>query len=131
MQALHTPAQAAQWLRQRVTGTLQSDSRKLAAGDGFIAWPGAAVDGRQFVVAALQKGAIACLVERDGLAAVGSRDRNDRRNAAYRGTEFENKTSGYAVGAKIDCLKCIRHCSSPCVSELSIPLLSSSKSASR
>ena len=69
MQELHTPSQAAQWLRQRVTGTLQSDSRKLAAGDGFIAWPGAAVDGRQFVDAALQKGAVACLVERDGVAA--------------------------------------------------------------
>jgi UDP-N-acetylmuramoyl-L-alanyl-D-glutamate--2,6-diaminopimelate ligase len=68
MQELNTPTQAAQWLRQRVTGTLQSDSRKLAAGDGFIAWPGAAVDARQFVGAALQKGA-ACLVEREGLAA--------------------------------------------------------------
>ena len=67
MQVLHTPAQAAQWLRQHVSGTLQSDSRKLAAGDGFVAWPGAAVDARQFVDAALQKGA-ACLVEREGLA---------------------------------------------------------------
>ena len=63
MHILHTPQQAAQWLRQNVTGTLQSDSRKLQAGDGFIAWPGAAVDGRQFVGAALQSGATACLVE--------------------------------------------------------------------
>lgn len=69
MQELHTPAQAAQWLRQFVTGTLQSDSRKLAAGDGFIAWPGAALDARQFVDAALQSGAVACLVEREGLEA--------------------------------------------------------------
>ena len=69
MQELHTPTQAAQWLRQRVTGTLQSDSRKLSTGDGFIAWPGAAVDGRQFVDAALKKGAVACLVERKDLAA--------------------------------------------------------------
>ena len=30
----------------RVTGTLRSDSRQVRAGDGFIAWPGAAVDGR-------------------------------------------------------------------------------------
>ena len=63
MHILHTPQQAAQWLRQNVTGTLHSDSRKLQAGDGFIAWPGAAVDGRQFVGAALQSGATACLVE--------------------------------------------------------------------
>ncbi len=68
MQELHTPAQAAQWLRQHVTGTLQSDSRKLVAGDGFIAWPGAAADARRFVAGALQSGAGACLVEREGVA---------------------------------------------------------------
>ena len=68
MQELRTPTEAAQWLRQHVTGTLHSDSRKLAAGDGFVAWPGAAVDARQFVDAALKKGA-ACLVEYQGLAA--------------------------------------------------------------
>lgn len=65
MHRLHTPSQAAQWLRERVTGTLQSDSRKLQAGDGFIAWPGTAVDARQFVGAALSAGAAACLVEHD------------------------------------------------------------------
>jgi len=69
MLELHTPSQAAQWLRQRVTGTLRPDSRKLQTGDGFIAWPGAAVDARQFVSGALQQGAAACLVEREGVAA--------------------------------------------------------------
>jgi UDP-N-acetylmuramoyl-L-alanyl-D-glutamate--2,6-diaminopimelate ligase len=69
MRTLDTPAQAAQWLRERVTGTLCSDSRQLQAGDGFIAWPGAAVDARQFVKAALASGASACLVERDGMDA--------------------------------------------------------------
>lgn len=69
MQTLHTPQQAAQWLRQHVTtGTLQSDSRKLRAGDGFVAWPGAAVDARQFVGAALETGAAACLVEEADVA---------------------------------------------------------------
>jgi UDP-N-acetylmuramyl-tripeptide synthetase len=68
MLELHTPSQAAQWLRQRVTGTLQSDSRKLDSGDGFIAWPGSAVDARQFVDTVLKKGAVACLVEREGLS---------------------------------------------------------------
>ena len=67
MRALHTSAEAAQWLRRRVTGTLHCDSRKVGTGDGFIAWPGAAVDGRQFVPDALQHGASACLVERDGV----------------------------------------------------------------
>jgi UDP-N-acetylmuramoyl-L-alanyl-D-glutamate--2,6-diaminopimelate ligase len=63
MLELHTPTQAAQWLHSRVSGSLQTDSRKVGPGDGFIAWPGAATDGRQHVAAALQNGATACLVE--------------------------------------------------------------------
>ena len=39
MQELHTPGQAALWLRQQVRGQLQTDSRKVRPGDGFIAWP--------------------------------------------------------------------------------------------
>ena len=67
MQELRTPMQAAQWLQSRVRGTLQTDSRKVAAGDAFIAWPGAAADGRRFAQTALQQGATACLVEREGV----------------------------------------------------------------
>ena len=64
MQAqLHTPQQAAAWLRERVTGQLQTDHRKLHAGDGFIAMPGLSVDARQFVPQALHDGAAACLVD--------------------------------------------------------------------
>ena len=69
MVELHSPEQAAQWLHGRVTGTLQCDSRKVGAGDGFIAWPGAATDGRQHVHAALAQGGAACLVEREGVEA--------------------------------------------------------------
>ena len=69
MQTLHTPEQAAQWLHQRVQGQLQVDSRKVRAGDGFIAWPGGVSDGRQFVADALRLGARACLVEEDGAQA--------------------------------------------------------------
>lgn len=71
---LHTPEQAAGWLRERVTGSLHTDSRKLTQGDGFIAWPGAATDGRKFVGAALAAGANACLVEQDGAAEYGFKD---------------------------------------------------------
>jgi UDP-N-acetylmuramoyl-L-alanyl-D-glutamate--2,6-diaminopimelate ligase len=63
MQMLHNALEAAQWLRARVTGELRTDSRLVQAGDGFIAWPGAATDGRQYLVQALQKGAAACLME--------------------------------------------------------------------
>lgn len=66
MVQLHTPSQAVAWLRQHVTGTLHTDSRRVAPGDGFIAWPGTAVDARHFVGAALQQGAAACLVEQLG-----------------------------------------------------------------
>jgi UDP-N-acetylmuramyl-tripeptide synthetase len=66
MLELHSPQEAAQWLRGRVTGTLNSDSRKIESGDGFIAWPGAATDGRRHVASALTRGATACLVEAQG-----------------------------------------------------------------
>ena len=71
MQRLHSPEQAAAWLRGRVRGTLHTDSRRVGAGDGFIAWPGAARDGRQFVPDALAQGAVACVVEQQGVEAFG------------------------------------------------------------
>jgi UDP-N-acetylmuramyl-tripeptide synthetase len=66
MRLLRTPLEAAEWLRSRISGELHCDSRRVDAGDGFIAWPGAATDGRKFVPAALQQGACACLVELAG-----------------------------------------------------------------
>ncbi len=77
---LRTPVQAAQWLHGRVRGTLQTDSRRVAAGDGFIAWPGAARDARQFVPGVLTQGAMACLIERQGAEAYSFAD---ERIAAY------------------------------------------------
>lgn len=65
---LQTPAEAARWLRTQVNGALRSDSREVAEGDGFVAWPGTRVDGRRFVGAALAAGATACLIEDDGAA---------------------------------------------------------------
>jgi UDP-N-acetylmuramoyl-L-alanyl-D-glutamate--2,6-diaminopimelate ligase len=67
--ALKSNDAAARWLRSWVTGTITTDSRKVRAGDGFIAWPGAATDGRRFVANALKAGATTCLVEREGLDA--------------------------------------------------------------
>lgn len=69
LHALPDVASAVRWLRERVTGTLQTDSRLVAPGDGFIAWPGAATDGRAHVADALVRGAVACLVERQGVEA--------------------------------------------------------------
>ncbi len=70
MRVLHTPAEAAQWLRERVQGgALCSDSRTVQAGDAFIAWPGTVRDGRAFVASALAQGAQACLVEQEGAGA--------------------------------------------------------------
>ncbi|MDR2851985.1 MAG: UDP-N-acetylmuramoyl-L-alanyl-D-glutamate--2,6-diaminopimelate ligase [Burkholderiaceae bacterium] len=69
MHTLTTPLEAAQWLHARVHGALSADSRAVDAGDGFIAWPGAATDGRRFVGAALAQGASACLVEAEGVQA--------------------------------------------------------------
>jgi UDP-N-acetylmuramoyl-L-alanyl-D-glutamate--2,6-diaminopimelate ligase len=69
MRQLHTPIAAAQWLQGRVRGQLHCDSRKVRPGDGFIAWPGAATDGRKHVASALAQGAAACLVEHEGVDA--------------------------------------------------------------
>ncbi|MDR3451681.1 MAG: UDP-N-acetylmuramoyl-L-alanyl-D-glutamate--2,6-diaminopimelate ligase [Rhodoferax sp.] len=74
MKTLSTPVEASRWLHARVRGTLQADSRSVAAGDGFIAWPGAATDGRRYVSAALAQGAVACLVEQSGVEAFGFDD---------------------------------------------------------
>ncbi|HSV84805.1 MAG TPA: UDP-N-acetylmuramoyl-L-alanyl-D-glutamate--2,6-diaminopimelate ligase [Ramlibacter sp.] len=82
MQVLRTPEQAVAWLQARGVAELHCDSRKVAAGDGFIAWPGAATDGRKFVPAALQQGARACLVEAAGSAAFAF---DDAAVAAYEG----------------------------------------------
>lgn len=80
MHELHTPEQAAQWLHSQVQGVLQTDSRKVQPGDGFIAWPGAATDGRRHVAGALSRGASACLVERSGVERFGF---EGERIAAY------------------------------------------------
>lgn len=72
-QILHHAAAAASWLAARVPpggpGVLRIDSRQVGPADAFIAWPGHATDGRQFVSAALAAGAAACLIEADGAAA--------------------------------------------------------------
>ncbi|MBU2409641.1 MAG: UDP-N-acetylmuramoyl-L-alanyl-D-glutamate--2,6-diaminopimelate ligase [Gammaproteobacteria bacterium] len=81
--ALHDPVDAARWLKARVGGALHADSRTLAPGDGFVAWPGAAADGRQHVKSALERGAAACLVEAEGAAEFGFGD--DARIASYAG----------------------------------------------
>jgi UDP-N-acetylmuramoyl-L-alanyl-D-glutamate--2,6-diaminopimelate ligase len=68
MQTLHSAQEAARWLRSRVSGELRTDSRLVQAGDGFIAWPGAATDGRRYLAQALAQGASACLMEESALA---------------------------------------------------------------
>jgi UDP-N-acetylmuramoyl-L-alanyl-D-glutamate--2,6-diaminopimelate ligase len=46
-------------------GGLSADSRALRAGDGFVAYPGAAADGRHYVADALARGAAGVLWERE------------------------------------------------------------------
>ena len=66
MPDFNSPLHAAQWLQEHVRGTLQTDSRTLQAGDGFVAWPGTVVDARKYVAQAISRGASACLVEQQG-----------------------------------------------------------------
>ncbi len=84
MKTFLDPHAVAGWLRERAGGgELRCDSRRLRAGDGFVAWPGAATDGRRFVAPALQAGAGAAVVELEGVEAYGFGD--DERIAAVPG----------------------------------------------
>lgn len=65
------------WFAQRGVRALTTDSRRVLPGHAFIAWPGYAVDGRQFVANALASGAAACLVESDGMEAFALEERVD------------------------------------------------------
>ncbi|MFG6416344.1 UDP-N-acetylmuramoyl-L-alanyl-D-glutamate--2,6-diaminopimelate ligase [Roseateles sp. DC23W] len=71
---LKSPDAAARWLAEWCTGTLRTDSRQVQPGDAFIAWPGYARDGREYVAAALAAGAATCLVEDDGVERFGFTD---------------------------------------------------------
>ena len=66
---LHSIAETLLWLTQCGARALATDSRRVSAGDAFIAWPGHAQDGRKYVNAALQAGAVACLIEAEGASA--------------------------------------------------------------
>ena len=47
---------------------LTSDSRRVAPGAAFFAWPGEAADGRRYVAQAIDRGCAAVVWERDGYA---------------------------------------------------------------
>jgi murE/murF fusion protein len=98
MQLLHTPKQAAAWLRSHVTGNLQTDSRKVQPGDGFLAWPGAATDARAHVAQALASGAVACLMEHSGSTDF-SLDGSDVRLVTY----VDLKTHSAAIASAYFC----------------------------
>lgn len=79
---LHSALDLARWLQASGARGVSSDSRRLRPGDAFLAWPGAAQDSRRYVAQALEQGAVACVVERDGADAYGF---NDDRVAAVAG----------------------------------------------
>ena len=79
-----SPQLAAAWLKERAPqAAMHADSRAVGAGDVFVAWPGAATDGRKHVAAALAQGAAICLVEHEGVEAFGFE--GDERIVSYPG----------------------------------------------
>lgn len=61
--------QICQWIGQAAPGgQLASDSRRIGAGDVFFAYPGEAGDGRDFIAAAIARGAAAVVYEERGFA---------------------------------------------------------------
>jgi MurE/MurF fusion protein len=71
------------WLALKRPRALVGDSRRVTAGDAFVAWPGYATDARAYVGDALAAGAAACLVEAEGVGNVALAD--DARIAAMHG----------------------------------------------
>lgn len=69
MRTLSSVNEALQWLHERGVEGICTDSRQVKAGSAFIAWPGRATDARLYVDAACEAGALACVVEADGVDA--------------------------------------------------------------
>lgn len=79
------PDELAAHLRALGVASLTCDSRCAGPDVAFIAWPGAAVDGRQFVGAAIEQGAPLCVVERAGLEGSNVVGELTRSVVAYQG----------------------------------------------
>ncbi|MDY7573538.1 UDP-N-acetylmuramoyl-L-alanyl-D-glutamate--2,6-diaminopimelate ligase [Actimicrobium sp. CCI2.3] len=70
-----TTEQIVDWLRDRAPAAeLSSDSRRIAAGDVFFAYPGDEADGRRFIDDAIERGAVAIVCEAEGLTWHGPAD---------------------------------------------------------
>ena len=96
------------WLARRGARALTTDSRRVAdaADAAFIAWPGYANDARQFVAKALDDGAVAAILEADGVAAFNFA--RSERLAVMRGLKAQTGplASGF-FGAPSDRLKVV------------------------
>ena len=80
MLTLHSPLEAARLAASPACAACcMPTAAPVGAGDGFVAWPGAATDGRRHVAAALAQGAAACLVEAEGVEAFGFERRGASR----------------------------------------------------
>jgi len=79
MVELRDPDGAVAWLRAAGARSLVTDSRRVRAGDAFLAWRGARDDGRAHVAAALAAGAACCLVDADGAEAFAFDERRVAR----------------------------------------------------
>ena len=67
-------AEILHWLHQRgiVVSRLCADSRRVHPGDVFVALPGATVDGRDFILDAVVRGAAAVIADDTGYSKVGA-----------------------------------------------------------
>ncbi len=64
-----------QWIRAAAPGgRLVSDSRRVAKGDVFFAYPGEAADGRNYIAAAIAAGAAAVVYEENGFGWDGAHE---------------------------------------------------------
>lgn len=95
---LRTVPEALAWLRAQGVKQIQIDSRRVQPGDAFLAWPGAAQDGRAFVGQALALGAVACLVEAEA-AEINAKSSNEPSSQNH--SSADNSTSVVAAMAHL------------------------------
>jgi UDP-N-acetylmuramoyl-L-alanyl-D-glutamate--2,6-diaminopimelate ligase len=93
------PHDIAAWLREQApSGQLSGDSRAIAQGDVFFAYPGDHADGRNYVARAIEQGAAAVLYEQGG--AWGGWD--PQWNVPHRAVDGLQAASGAIASAYYD-----------------------------
>ena len=88
-----------------LVGGITDDSREVTEGDLFVAVQGAASDGHDYIAAAIDRGAVAILAERDQTAAVPLLVVDDlkRRRSELAGRVYDQPAAALTCDSSMPC----------------------------